>query len=578
MAIARLDPLVAQRIAAGEVIERPASVIRELLDNSLDAGSTAITVSLEEGGIDEIRVLDNGSGIEKDDLPLLGESHATSKIKNLDDLFHITSMGFRGEALYSIAAVSSITIASRGFEITIDNGKRSEIAPSTTTSGTLVVVKNLFGELPARRQFLKRSATEATMVRTVLLEKALAYPNVSFKLIVSGKSRVDLSSSSAKDRVAAVLSTNQQIPKEELLELADESGRFSLYAVASSAALWRSDRSHIKIFVNKRPVDEYALVQAVTYGYSDLLPGGSFPYCYLFITIDPTLVDFNIHPTKREVRLRNKAEIHHQVVKMVSSQVGRPIPRLVEREEAPAPTLFSQQPPSGGSSSVGERTFTYTPKEPIDPTWFAKAKEALSEPKFESTRSNESEDIWTLQMSEEEFTYLGQSFNLFLIAQKGDDLFLVDQHAAHERILYDQVRSKQPIQNLMIPIAFEVERSIDEYLQANQDRYVNLGIKLKRVDDLMWELLGVPALYRSIEGEVITFLQEMQGEPSEIDKGLYAVVACHAAIKAGDRVDSGAAKELLKKVFALEEPICPHGRTFVIRLNKEDLKRSVGRT
>ena len=578
MAIARLDPLVAQRIAAGEVIERPASVIRELLDNSLDAGSTAITVSLEEGGIDEIRVLDNGSGIEKDDLPLLGESHATSKIKNLDDLFHITSMGFRGEALYSIAAVSSITIASRGFEITIDNGKRSEIAPSTTTSGTLVVVKNLFGELPARRQFLKRPATEATMVRTVLLEKALAYPNVSFKLIVSGKSRVDLSSSSAKDRVAAVLSTNQQIPKEELLELADESGRFSLYAVASSAALWRSDRSHIKIFVNKRPVDEYALVQAVTYGYSDLLPGGSFPYCYLFITIDPTLVDFNIHPTKREVRLRNKAEIHHQVVKMVSSQVGRPIPRLVEREEAPAPTLFSQQPPSGGSSSVGERTFTYTPKEPIDPTWFAKAKEALSEPKFETTRSNESEDIWTLQMSEEEFIYLGQSFNLFLIAQKGDDLFLVDQHAAHERILYDQVRSKQPIQNLMIPIAFEVERSIDEYLQANQDRYVNLGIKLKRVDDLMWELLGVPALYRSIEGEVITFLQEMQGEPSEIDKGLYAVVACHAAIKAGDRVDSGAAKELLKKVFALEEPICPHGRTFVIRLNKEDLKRSVGRT
>lgn len=578
MAIARLDPLVAQRIAAGEVIERPASVIRELLDNSLDAGSTAITVSLEEGGIDEIRVLDNGSGIEKDDLPLLGESHATSKIKNLDDLFHITSMGFRGEALYSIAAVSSITIASRGFEITIDNGKRSEIAPSTTTSGTLVVVKNLFGELPARRQFLKRSATEATMVRTVLLEKALAYPNVSFKLIVNGKSRVDLSSSSAKDRVAAVLSTNQQIPKEELLELADESGRFSLYAVASSAALWRSDRSHIKIFVNKRPVDEYALVQAVTYGYSDLLPGGSFPYCYLFITIDPTLVDFNIHPTKREVRLRNKAEIHHQVVKMVSSQVGRPIPRLVEREEAPAPTLFSQQPPSGGSSSVGERTFTYTPKEPIDPTWFAKAKEALSEPKFETTRSNESEDIWTLQMSEEEFIYLGQSFNLFLIAQKGDDLFLVDQHAAHERILYDQVRSKQPIQNLMIPIAFEVERSIDEYLQANQDRYVNLGIKLKRVDDLMWELLGVPALYRSIEGEVITFLQEMQGEPSEIDKGLYAVVACHAAIKAGDRVDSGAAKELLKKVFALEEPICPHGRTFVIRLNKEDLKRSVGRT
>ena len=159
MPIARLNPLVAQRIAAGEVIERPSSVIRELIDNSLDAGSTSITVSVTEGGIEEMRVLDDGSGIAKDDLPLLGESHATSKIRDLDDLYHITSMGFRGEALYSIAAVSSITIASNGYEITIDNGKRGEILSSTTASGTLVIVKYLFGELPARRQFLKRAAT-----------------------------------------------------------------------------------------------------------------------------------------------------------------------------------------------------------------------------------------------------------------------------------------------------------------------------------------------------------------------------------------------------------------------------------
>ena len=277
MPIARLNPLVAQRIAAGEVIERPSSVIRELIDNSLDAGSTSITVSVTEGGIEEMRVLDDGSGIAKGDLPLLGESHATSKIRDLDDLYHITSMGFRGEALYSIAAVSSITIASNGYEITIDNGKRGEILSSTTASGTLVIVKDLFGELPARRQFLKRAATEAAMVRTVLQEKALAYPNVAFKLIVDGSLRLNLPVTTAKDRVVDVLTISQRIVKEELIELLDDHGRFSLYAVASSAALWRSDRSHIKIFVNKRPVDEYALVQAVTYGYSNLLPGGSFP-------------------------------------------------------------------------------------------------------------------------------------------------------------------------------------------------------------------------------------------------------------------------------------------------------------
>ncbi len=579
MPIARLNPLVAQRIAAGEVIERPSSVIRELIDNSLDAGSTSITVSVTEGGIEEMRVLDDGSGIAKGDLPLLGESHATSKIRDLDDLYHITSMGFRGEALYSIAAVSSITIASNGYEITIDNGKRGEILSSTTASGTLVIVKDLFGELPARRQFLKRAATEAAMVRTVLQEKALAYPNVAFKLIVDGSLRLNLPVTTAKDRVVDVLTISQRVVKDELIELLDDHGRFSLYAVASSAALWRSDRSHIKIFVNKRPVDEYALVQAVTYGYSNLLPGGSFPYCYLFITIDPSLVDFNIHPTKREVRLRNKAEIHHRVVRMISSQVRRPIPRLQEKKESPSPTLFEEKNDHLRTrSTVGERSFTYTPKEQIDPSWFAKAREALKEPAFETKRTDEEADIWTLRQSDETFTYLGQAFNLFLIAQKGDDLFLVDQHAAHERILYDQVRAKQPIQNLMIPIVFEVERSIDEYLMSNLDSYLNLGIKLRKVEDLVWELLGVPALYRTIEHEVIAFLQTMRGEPSEIEKGLYSVVACHAAIKAGDRIDSTAATELLKSVFALEEPICPHGRTFVIRLNKDDLMTSVGRT
>ncbi len=379
MPIARLNPLVAQRIAAGEVIERPSSVIRELIDNSLDAGSTAITVSVTEGGIEEMRVLDDGSGIAKGDLPLLGESHATSKIRDLDDLYHITSMGFRGEALYSIAAVSSITIASNGYEITIDNGKRGEILSSTTASGTLVIVKDLFGELPARRQFLKRAATEAAMVRTVLQEKALAYPNVAFKLIVDGSLRLNLPVTTAKDRVVDVLTISQRVVKEELTELFDDHGRFSLYAVASSAALWRSDRSHIKIFVNKRPVDEYALVQAVTYGYSNLLPGGSFPYCYLFITIDP------------RVRLRNKAEIHHRVVRMISSQVRRPIPRLQEKKESPSPTLFEEKNDHLRThSTVGERSFAYTPKEQIDPSWFAKAREALKEPAFETKRTDAS--------------------------------------------------------------------------------------------------------------------------------------------------------------------------------------------
>lgn len=587
MKIQRLDPLVAQRIAAGEVIERPASVIRELLDNALDAGAKSITASLVEGGLEEIALLDDGEGIAPEDLPLLCESHATSKVHSLDDLYHIQSMGFRGEALYSIAEVSSITIASsyqggEPYQITVDNGRRQAVLSGGPRKGTTVTVKGLFSELPARRQFLKRPSTESTMCRQVLQEKALAFPDRSFRFLTDGTLRLDLLPTSRKQRILDVLSLSQNIVPSEMLELYDTAGRFNLYAVCSSPAFSRSDRSHIKIFVNNRPVEEYSLVQAVTYGYGELLSGGSFPYCYLFIEVDPTLVDFNIHPTKREVKLRNKAEIHHQVVSMISSQVKRTIPRLVKQElefEQPSLTVPASHAKADVSS---EPRASYRIQEqaqrPIDPAWFQKAKEILGQQSMQASKTNQEQDIWLQQQETEPFTYLGQAFNLFLIAQKGDDLYLVDQHAAHERLLFDEIRTKQSVQTLMIPLSFEVERDADTYLQEHMDVYLNLGIKLERTDDLLWELRAIPALYRNIEGQLISFIQHTTGDAQEVEKGLYAIVACHAAIKAGDPVDRNLAISLLTKVFALAEPACPHGRTFVIRLQKSDLIQAVQRT
>lgn len=602
MNIKRLDPLVAQRIAAGEVIERPASVMRELLDNALDANSTSITASVVEGGLEEITVIDDGDGIAEEDLPLLCESHATSKVSSLDDLYQLKTMGFRGEALYSIAAVSKITIASsyKGSDaasIAIDNGQKGDVIPGGPDRGTKVTVESLFKEIPARRQFLKRPSTEATMCKNILLEKSLAFPKRSFKFYTDGKLRLDLPATTKKERVLDALSTSQNIIPSEMLELNETAARFSLYAVSSSPAIFRSDRSHIKIYINDRPIEDFALVQAVTYGYGELLPGGSFPYCYLFITVDPTLVDFNIHPTKREAKLRNKAEIHHQIVSMIATQVKRTLPRLIneiqenltESEE----TLFSSPNHSGFSpkpqyhaphtqnfgSSSHEKGYSYsTQGKPSDPLWFQKAKEALQENKMETSRKSEEVDIWAEQTQEEGFTYLGQAFNLFLLAQKGDDLFLVDQHAAHERILFDRVRLRQEVQPLMIPVEFEVERDVDTYLQEMVDVYLNLGIKLERKEALEWQLLAIPAMYKSIEKEVVAFIQGHAGDAKEIEKGLYAIVACHAAIKSGDTIDRTTAIELLKKVFALEEPTCPHGRTFVVRLNKDDLSKAVGRT
>ncbi len=591
MKIQLLDPLVAQRIAAGEVIERPASVIRELLDNALDAGAKTIVASVTDGGLEEIKLIDDGEGIEPEDLPLLCESHATSKVRELDDLYHIKSMGFRGEALYSIAAVSKITIASSfqgqdPYQITVDNGRKEAVLPGGPRIGTVVTVQGLFKELPARRQFLKRPSTEATMARSVLLEKALAYPERAFRFISDQTVRVDLVPTTRKQRVLDVLSLNQNIIPSEMLELYDTAGRFDLYAVCSSPALSRSDRSHIKIYVNNRPIDEYSLVQAVTYGYGELLAGGSFPYCYLFINVDPTLVDFNIHPTKREVKLRNKAEIHHQVVSMIAGQIKRSIPRLVkqemESEDAPllAP-LYESRPAAHQSHHAGERPGRYeatSQKAPLDSEWFQKAKELLEGNRMQASRSTETDDVWAQQEDEQEFVYLGQAFNLFLVAQKQDDLFLVDQHAAHERLIFDEVRQKKHVQQLMIPLSFEVERDVDDYLLESQDVYLNLGIKLERTDDLLWQITSLPALYRNIESHVISFIQKTTGDAQEVEKGLYAVVACHAAIKAGDSVDRMMAVSLLTKVFALDEPTCPHGRTFVVRLGKNELMKAVQRT
>lgn len=596
MKIKRLDPLVAQRIAAGEVIERPASVMRELIDNALDANSTSIIASVVEGGLEEITVIDDGDGIAEEDLPLLCESHATSKVSSFDDLYQLETMGFRGEALYSIAAVSKITIASSykgaaSATISTDNGIKGPIIPGGPDRGTKVTVEGLFKEIPARRQFLKRPSTEATMCRNILLEKSLAFPKRSFKFYTDGKLRLDLPATSRKERILDALSTSQSIIPSEMLELYESAARFSLYALASSPAIFRSDRSHIKIYINDRPIEDYALVQAVTYGYGELLPGGSFPYCYLFITVDPTLVDFNIHPTKREAKLRNKAEIHHQIVSMIASQVKRTLPRLIkevqgnltEREESrftpPHHSSFSPSPSRPYSPSSHDSGHTYSSQgKPADPLWFQKAKEALAENKMETSRKSEEVDIWAEQTQDEGFTYLGQAFNLFLIAQKGDDLFLVDQHAAHERILFDKVRLRQEVQTLMLPVEFEVERDVDEYLQEKLDIYLTLGIKLERQEPLVWHLLAVPAMYNAIEKEVVAFIQQHAGDAKEIEKGLYAVVACHAAIKSGDTVDRITAVSLLKQVFALEEPTCPHGRTFVVRLNKDDLAKAVGRT
>ncbi len=584
--IHELDPLVAQRIAAGEVIERPASVVRELIDNAVDAQASSIVVQLEEGGMERITVIDDGIGIAAEDLPLCCRSHTTSKVTTLEDLYALETMGFRGEALYSIAASAKVTIASRHGDanpatIVIDNGREHELEPGGPDQGTKVDVQHLFSAIPARRLFLKRPATESTMCRNILVEKAIAFPSISFRMYESDRLKLDLPATTSKQRVLDALANDKHLIPGETTELSDKASRFELHAVASTPACYRTDRSHIKIYINRRPVEEYALVQAITYGYGEMLPGGAFPYCYLFVEVDPELVDFNIHPAKREVKLRNKAEIHHQVVVMIRRQISKSIPRLrIGNSPPPAQGRFEDFNIGHSSGTLAEPTPPYVHKpiakmsansgKPASSDWLERAKQVLEDSKVDRPVEDSRE--------EPDFIYLGQAFDLFLIVQRGESLFMIDQHAAHERILFDQIRSEGGVQRLMVPLEFEVERTVDEFLQTHTAWYADHGLELERSDDLVWELSTIPALWRPIEQQVVQFISSQStGDLSELEKCLYATIACHAAIKDGDHIDANTAEALIRQVFLLENPVCPHGRTFVVEITRDQLWKSVGR-
>ncbi len=595
-----LDPIVAARIAAGEVIDRPQAIARELIDNAIDAGADDITLTIEGGGITLLSVADNGEGIEKEDLPLTVQRHATSKIKTLEDLYHIRSLGFRGEALYSISAVSKLTIASRrkdkdAYTFIVDNGKESEVIKGGPDRGTIITSENLFEEIPARRSFLKRESSEAGLCRSMLLSKAMAFPEVHFRFMQDGALRIDLPKrDNLYERTLDILTLDERLNRKSFVKLEEKGELFSLCLITSMPEVHRSDRSRMKIYVNGRQVEEYSLIQAITYGYGEKLPGGAYPYSVLFLEDDPEMVDFNIHPAKKEVKLRNRAEIHHTISELIKRALPSSIPTIKAKEETPdlpiAKTVTSYQNNEYllrrydnyqmRGDEVASRTPTYYREEakPKDNSWLLKAKE-LSNKKIEEIfvpSAAPKEELWNRE--DESFTYLGQAFRLFLICERKGKLYLVDQHAAHERVIFNELREQKSVQRLLVPIEFEVDPDIDTFLTEHGEVYTQFGINLARKEDKLWEISSLPAMARPVEKELVAFISTQMASESEIETGLYAIVACKAAIKAGDEVDRYSAEALLEKVFELEDPACPHGRTFIITLEESELRKMVGRT
>ena len=571
-----LNNSVAQRIAAGEVIDRPESIIRELLDNAIDAHSSAIDVYILNGGIEEIRVMDNGSGMSPSDLRICCSSHATSKISKVEDLYTLSTLGFRGEALYSISACTKLTIISKQndnipYSVSIQEGVQDGPEPGGSTKGTTIIAKDIFYSIPGRKKFLKRPQAEGTACRKTFLDKALPFPDISFRFFSNGKLRHNLP---ASDQFQRIIQAYQETIQENFMGITEiEAGGFSIKAVCSTPDFYRTDRSYMQIYINKRRIHDFSLLQAVTYGYNDYLPGGSFPYCFLYITVNPELVDFNIHPAKREAKIRNISEIHHETVQMLKSWLFRATKKQVTTtsftSKASAPSLnFSDfnTPKISPNRSNSLKTAAHSEKAYDDAvnTWMQEVAEKKA-------------DTADILENEFKFMYRGQVFNLFLVAEMGNSILLIDQHAAHERIIYEELKSSTVSQKLLIPYIFEPENEIENFLLSHNEIYSKIGIDIQQKSAGNWELLSLPAVCKAIQNDIIDFIMNSAGNSQEIEKKLYAMISCRAAVKDGDVLDPITASNLIQKALKLKIHRCPHGRPIWKEITREQLYKDVER-
>jgi len=587
-----LAPEVAKRIAAGEVIDKPAAALRELLDNALDSGAGNIVVELEGGGAESLRVVDDGSGMGKDDLALSIMPHATSKISELDDLLSLSTLGFRGEALSSMAAVANLELVSatrddEAWRLESEPGGHTTITACRGSRGTTVTIRNLFASFPARKKFLKRPAAEATACRAVFVDKAMAFPHVSFKLLSGGKPLLVLRPCSLVERVLSAAAPEQ--PNELFRELIASGQGFKARIVAGLPAVYRTDRRNIQVFVNGRRVQEYGISQALEYAYRGTLPGGAWPFAWAFVDVDPDFADFNIHPAKKEVRLKNVEDIRAGLIRAIRDYLGSQI-RVAAPFTATSPAGYGE----GGFLSeltsessllrgFGEEVHEHPFRAGGDdkPGWSAMA-DVVARARQDNQQTASADRLASgkepQQFNDKRFRYIGQAIGPFLAFEHGNELVLLDQHAAHERLLYDEIMEGRAVsQELLVPVVYEPETDAeDAYMEANTAALRAAGFRLAR-EGRSWLLEAAPAMLpESMTGSIFDLLRS-RPDPAELFRATAAQAACKAAVKDGDELDESSAMALIDAALNLPEPRCPHGRPIWLKLSRDDLFRAVRR-
>jgi len=570
-----LPPEEARRIAAGEVIDRPAALVREFLDNAIDAGAANIEVSIEEGGCKKTEVADDGSGMGVDDLELCCLTHATSKIRGLDDLDFSRTLGFRGEALSAAAAVSRLEIicsvdGREAWRLETGPGKSHppKLEQTHRTRGATVRAFNLFESIPARKRFLKREGSEAALCRQAFIDKALAFNEINFRFTQDGKLRDFFPAAETKKaRFSAAL---LQAGDEKFLHEINAIGEgFTAAVVIGGPELYRNDRRQLYVFANGRRVQDYSLVQAMEYGTQGWFPNGTHPVGAVYVEIDPALADFNIHPAKREVRFRDPGAIHHAVSGSLRNFFRRNAQANNKQEQtADNPSLQSLFPAHNSQFTTSHSPL---PHSSLPAPQFAPSR--LRE-KFSEINSSVGEKVPVYGQAR----YAGRLFGLFILIEWGEKLYIIDQHAAHERILYNRFLEEPiPKQQLLAPIPFRTESDDeDEFLRTKSEELSRLGVEIEKDED-GWNICALPADWRMGDAQTVKEILELRAAGENMAERWAATLCCRAAIKDGDYPDDETALALGRQALDLPDPRCPHGRPIWTEISRDALFKAVRR-
>ncbi len=598
-----LDEATINKIAAGEVVERPSSVVKELVENSIDAEARRISVSIEDGGLRSISVVDDGVGMDREDALLALERHATSKIRDSDDIFRVATLGFRGEALPSIAAVSRLTMITReagstgGTRITVEAGKQPVAADHPAAPGTSVIVKDLFYNTPARRKYLKTPGTETRRVIEVLTAEALGHPEIAFTLESDGRRLLFTSGS------GDLLQTLGEIIGIELakslVKFAGGAPGLSVHGYVSNPSVARSSRRDLYLIVNGRPVTSGLLIAAAVKAYGSAMPKGRYPVGIVVVTTEPERIDVNVHPAKSEVRVSGEQELFNLITRSIasavrSSEVTQPGSSEVRHGRTPDAmpgAAFSRE----RSSSKAESLFTADGPEII--ASYGQRHDGAAADRQAASAVPElfgPDGSSALLASEMQYTVVGQLWTSYIVVASGDALFLVDQHAAMERLLCDSLAAELKSggltsEEVLLPDTLILSPAEAKTLEENKASLERLGFRLEPFGMKTYLVRGTPPVLKDADcedalREVISALgdESVIADPGDLSvdlaAGLIARVACKTALKANQRLSQDEMVHLVDDLLTKATSLyCPHGRPVVISYTRSDIERRFGR-